>query len=263
MIVDTHCHVSSRWYEPVESLLSAMDRNGVDRAVMIQPLGSTDYGDMLAAARRHADRLRFVATVDPTRPDWADAVTHASGEGACGLRCRAGWRSPGDDPFAYWRLLEAQRLVVSMVGPVASFTDGSVSAIAAECPTLPLVLEHLGGLARPDAGDRDAALPPLFALADIATVSLKLPGLGQLAPRLPSIDGQDIPLDLTGVSDLLIAVLDRFGAGRLMWGSDFPPVSAREGYGNALIWTRDLVARHRPEAVAPVFGGNAAASWGY
>ena len=38
-IVDSHCHVSPVWYEPVESLLFHLDRNGVELAVLIQMNG--------------------------------------------------------------------------------------------------------------------------------------------------------------------------------------------------------------------------------
>ena len=34
--------------------------------------------------------------------------------------------------------------------------------------------------------------------------------------------------------DFLVQVYQAFGARRMMWGSDFPPVSGREGYQNAL-----------------------------
>ena len=36
VVVDTHCHVSPYWYEPVETLLYQMTTNGVDQAVLIQ-----------------------------------------------------------------------------------------------------------------------------------------------------------------------------------------------------------------------------------
>src|SRR5207245_282300 len=44
-VVDSHCHVSPVWYEPVEVLLSQMERNGVDHAVLIQMAGqaNNDY----------------------------------------------------------------------------------------------------------------------------------------------------------------------------------------------------------------------------
>ena len=35
-IVDSHCHAALGWYEPVEVLLHQMDRNGVERAALIQ-----------------------------------------------------------------------------------------------------------------------------------------------------------------------------------------------------------------------------------
>ena len=41
-IVDTHCHTTPVWYEPVESLLFQMDRNNVEKAVLIQIMGNFD-----------------------------------------------------------------------------------------------------------------------------------------------------------------------------------------------------------------------------
>ena len=34
---------------------------------------------------------------------------------------------------------------------------------------------------------------------------------------------------------------EAFGARRMMWGSDFPPVAGREGYRNALHWPMDHI----------------------
>ena len=42
------------------------------------------------------------------------------------------------------------------------------------------------------------------------------------------------PNPFLDVPPLVEMALEAFGANRLMWGSDFPPVAAREGYGNAL-----------------------------
>lgn len=257
MVVDTHCHASSRWYEPVDTLLFNMDRCGVDKAVLVQMLGSTDSAGMQAACRAHADRFVFIGAVDPQAADPVRAVEQAAESGAAGLRLRAAWRAGGEDPLAPWRAAERAGLRVSLVGPVASFTDGRLAEVAAACPRLPILLEHLGGLARPDAGDRDAALPALCDLARYPNIAVKLPGLGQLAPRLPDLDAAPVPLDLHGVRPLLDAVLRAFTPQRLMWGSDFPPVAAREGYANALEWTRALLAEHWPDAVGPCMGETA------
>ena len=36
VVVDTHCHASPYWFEPVEVLLDEMTRSGVDKAALIQ-----------------------------------------------------------------------------------------------------------------------------------------------------------------------------------------------------------------------------------
>jgi Tat protein secretion system quality control protein TatD with DNase activity len=35
VLVDTHCHASSFYYEPIESALDSMLRNGVEKALLI------------------------------------------------------------------------------------------------------------------------------------------------------------------------------------------------------------------------------------
>lgn len=42
MTVDAHCHVSPCWYEPVESPLYQMERNGVAQAVLVRYMGQFD-----------------------------------------------------------------------------------------------------------------------------------------------------------------------------------------------------------------------------
>jgi len=260
-VVDSHCHASGRWYEPVDTLLFNMDRHGVDRAILVQLLGSTDSADMIAACRAHPGRFHFIAAIDPAHPDVPGEIERAAQAGAAGLRMRAGWRSTEGDPLAFWRAVEQAGLRVSMVGPAASFADGKLEEIAAACPRLEIMLEHMGGLARPDVGDREAALPLICDLARLPNLSVKLTGLGQLAPRRADMDADSdrtaIPLDMTGILPLFDAIFRAFSPARTLWGSDFPPVAAREGYNNALNWSRDFIVEHWPEAVAPCFGGTA------
>ncbi|OYW88368.1 MAG: hypothetical protein B7Z20_02720, partial [Sphingobium sp. 32-64-5] len=77
MVIDTHCHASSRWYEPVDTLLFNMDRCGVDQAVLVQMLGSTDNREMAGARRAHPDRFVFVGAIDPGGSDPFRAVAAA------------------------------------------------------------------------------------------------------------------------------------------------------------------------------------------
>ncbi|MCH7786517.1 MAG: amidohydrolase family protein [Chloroflexi bacterium] len=45
---------------------------------------------------------------------------------------------------------------------------------------------------------------------------------------------------------LIEMAYDAFGSRRMMWGSDYPPVSGREGYRNALNGVKDYPALGNP-----------------
>jgi L-fuconolactonase len=57
--------------------------------------------------------------------------------------------------------------------------------------------------------------------------------------------------------------LEAFGANRMMWGSDFPPVAGREGYRNALQGVQTHPAWKDRAEVEMVMGGTAARVWGF
>src|SRR5437879_12920918 len=98
-IVDSHCHVSRTWYEPVEVLLFQMERNGVDHAVLIQMNGQYDNSYQAECAGRHPNQLVSVVVVDPTRLDAADQLAREQERSATGQRLGATepqrlWRAP-------------------------------------------------------------------------------------------------------------------------------------------------------------------------
>jgi L-fuconolactonase len=61
------------------------------------------------------------------------------------------------------------------------------------------------------------------------------------------------------VPPLLERFVDAYGPDRLMWGSDFPPVAGREGYGNALRLPMARLEALPAAAREAVFGGTALA----
>jgi L-fuconolactonase len=256
-IVDSHCHVSDRWYEPLDSLLFQMDRHGVERAVLVQLLGQFDNSYQQDCFRRHHERLRSVVAVDVAHTGAADDLRRLAEQGAVGIRLRPGDRSPGDDPLAIWRAAAELGLVVSCVGNSAAFSSVDFAELVAALPRLPIVLEHLAAGSSPDMDTparetRRAALH----LARFPNVYLKVPGLGELVARAQL--GTFAPIaPVMQAPDALCDALRLFGPGRLMWGSDFPVVSSREGYGNALAWSRQVVDAHAPAALPQVFGRTA------
>ncbi len=52
LIVDTHCHATPYWFEPIEILLDQMTRNGVDKAALIQIRGVYDNAYLIECMRR-------------------------------------------------------------------------------------------------------------------------------------------------------------------------------------------------------------------
>ena len=69
VVVDTHCHASPYWYEPVETLLDQMNRHGVAKATLIQIGGEYDNAYLIECMRRFPGRFSVVGLVDTDRPD--------------------------------------------------------------------------------------------------------------------------------------------------------------------------------------------------
>jgi L-fuconolactonase len=254
LIIDSHCHIGDIWYEPAETLLMQMDRCGVGRAVLIQILGQFDNGYQLDCVKRWSDRFVSVVAVDPARQDATAKLRELAAEGARGVRLRPMAQSPGDDPMAIWRAAADLGVAVSCVGTTAQFITPAFSALIEEFPQLPIVLEHLGGIARPDVDDSAAQI---WGLARFPNVSLKVPGLGQLSKRVTPLPAKGSPLEPGGEAAILKAV-EVFSSERLMWGSDFPVVSTREGYANALAVPQACLAFLDDKTRSDVFGGAAA-----
>jgi len=255
-IVDSHCHVSPIWYEPVETLLAQMDRNGVAQAVLIQLLGQFHNDYQQACLLRYPGRFASVVAIDVGRPDAVETLARLAADGASGVRLRPAARSAGPDPLAIWRAAESAGLAVSCVGNSETFASSDFYEIASRFTDLPIVLEHLGGTSQADASEKAIAeRRRVFELAALPNVYLKLPGLGELAPRAAQLPASARPL--ADASNLIDAALDLFGPDRIMWGSDFPPVAAREGYANALGWVREELTGLPVAARADIFGNTA------
>jgi L-fuconolactonase len=57
------------------------------------------------------------------------------------------------------------------------------------------------------------------------------------------------------VIPILDMALEAFGPERMMWGSDWPPVSRREGYGNALRFPMQHLSSLSEGEKSLLFGG--------
>ena len=254
-VVDTHCHVSLAWYEPVECLLIQMDRNNVQSALLIQIGGQYDNGYQFECVARYPDRLASVVLVDASLPDAPDTLASLAEKGAVGVRLSADTRSLGDDPLAIWRKADELGLVVSCPGGFDSLASDDFASLLEELPRLPIIIEHLGGVKHhdnPEAPYRQAE--KIFSLARYANTAIKFHGLGEFATR--NMPVAEFPF-AKPIPPFLEMAYEAFGPARMMWGSDYPPVSSREGYRNALQMTLAQFKDKPTAEVEQIFGGTA------
>lgn len=233
MIVDSHCHVSPVWYEPVELLLRQMELNNVDHAVLIQMNGQFDNSYQQECLKLYPGKFSSVVLVDAESPSASEDLKRLVGEGASGVRLRPTTRSRGADPLAIWRTAAELGVAVSCIGNSLQFAADEFAQLVAALPNLPIVVEHLGSGSSADANDAErAARLKAFELSRFPNTYLKFDGLGEFAQRAMPVKAP-FPF-VEPIPDTLEQALKSFGPNRMMWGSDYPPVSRREGYGNAL-----------------------------
>jgi L-fuconolactonase len=255
-IVDSHCHASPHWFEPIESLLFQMDRNGVERAVLIQFNGQTNNDYLFECARRYPGRFAVVVCVDHASPRAVEELERLAARGASGVRLPPFARSVGDDPLAIWRAAARLGLSVSCGGESVDFATEEFAELVRILSGLPIVLEHLGSVNHPDGQDAPyETRRKVFSLGRFPNVHIKVHGVGEIAERpYPFVE----PYPFLGkVPPIMEMAYEAFGPERMMWGSDFPPVSSREGYQNALRFTLDRFAGKSDEARDQIFGGTA------
>ncbi len=262
--VDTHCHAGTNWFEPVEMLLHQMDMNAVDKAVLIQHGGNYDNRYILDCVRRYPGRFVAVVGVDVARPDAPKTLERLAKEsGVVGIRLHPRDRSSGNDPLAIWRKASDLGLVVScfLVNPEFAAAP-EFQALVKSLPDCTFVLEHLIGVYL--TRSPGSATPPYTAfrtaleLAKCPNTYIKFGGLGEFSMR-PS----PLPLELAfnEVPPLLEMARDAFGTHRMMWGSDYSPVSGREGYRNALHGPMNHAAFRTEDDKEWAFGKTALKVW--
>jgi L-fuconolactonase len=249
-IIDTHCHVGIHKYEPVEVLCFHMAQSGVAQAVFIQYMGNYDNRYLVDCMAQHPGTFAAAMLVEPD--DDGARIRHWAEQGIGGIRLAANFRGTGADPLAHWRTAAELGLVVSAPCAPASLLSDEFAEVVTEFPELAIVIEHLGGIGR-------GAQPPydefkrVLALARHPNLTIKLPGFGEFC---------ELPHPFAHIPPLVEMTLAAFGPERIMWGSDWPPVSSREGYDNALQTPLNYLGSLSDAEQSLIFGGTAQRVWG-
>ncbi|MEM7423123.1 MAG: amidohydrolase family protein [Pseudomonadota bacterium] len=212
--IDSHAHVwdasctyvAGSRYRPaytaaIETYLSILDRNRIDRSVLVQPsfLG-TDNSYMLRVLSAHRDRLRAIVVVDPSISD--DELDDLTAGGVIGLRYNLIGRDPdilSTPDFAALTDRATERgwwIEVHAAG-------GNWSRVLPAMTGVKLMIDHFG---RPSATD----------CAGFAEILKRAPQ--RTCIKFSAAYRQRV-ISIDGVARRLIA---HFGAQSCLWGSDWP-----------------------------------------
>jgi len=268
-VVDTHTHAGVNWFEPVEMLLYQMTLNQVDHAVLIQhgrpEYGTYDHSYLYECVERFPGKFNIVVIVDSDKKDSLRKLEEHKEKGAVGVRLTATTRSPGPDQFAIWRKAAELGMVVSCMGTVDDFSSDQFAELVSEFPTIPIIIEHLAGGGEGSAFPRNGKAPvspfskykKAMQLGDFGNTYLKIHGLGEFNIRPNALKEKFDRNFFDDIPPLLEMAKDAFGYKKIMWGSDYPPVSGREGYRNAMKTGMENSVFAEPAEIEWIMGGTA------
>ena len=226
-IWDTHAHVidprypfaPSRDYTPepasLEDYLSMLDRNGIERGVLVQPsFYGFDNRCLLDALDRADSRLAGVIVPDPETPARELEALHS--RGVRGVRCNivnSGGLRP--DAVLNWQpvLRElgwhvAFQIIVDDIPDLRAFLDPF---------TVPIVIDHMG---RPRSLDPAApGVARLIELVRAGECNVKLSAPYRFSKAAPPW------LDVTPLARALVSA----NASACMWATDWPHTDVPQG----------------------------------
>lgn len=229
---------------------------GVDRTVLVQTVTvPEETPEFLALAAESELIAGVVGWTDLTRPDAADELARLrelpGGRHLKGIRHQV-----QGEPDPNWLLRPDVRdglVAVAEAGLVYDLVvlphqlPACVRA-AAEHPELTFVLDHLG--------------KPPIATGELRPWATAVRALAALPNTVCKLSGMVTEADLAkwtvdGLRPYADTVLDAFGPGRLMFGSDWPVCTLAASYAQVVDVAEELTGALGAEERAEVFGGTA------
>jgi predicted TIM-barrel fold metal-dependent hydrolase len=261
LIIDSHVHTGENWSEPVEVLLHQMDSNGVAHAVLVGHNGNYDNTYLLDCVRRYQGRFKAVGLVDAQDPDRLRILESLREQGASGIRINLRKEQEWDPDSSLLKAAGRLGMIVSVIGDAANFGSARFWKLLDNCPDTHFCLEHL--VRSPGS---DVTQPPYTGYREALecarwpNTTVKVPGLGEIL-RKPGRLPTGYPWNT--VPPHYEMAKAAFGVQRMMWGSNFPPCAAKEGYRNALNGVRNMPLFQNGDDAEWVMGKTAAKLWGF
>jgi predicted TIM-barrel fold metal-dependent hydrolase len=239
---------------PPEVLLGYLDDAEVDRAFLVQ---HHMYGDqnatVLECLRTWPDRFvgyAYLGRMD--QPDAADQLERLIESGMLGLkvevastrRLRPDFQFDGEREWKIWeRLNQLKRpLALDLIAsPPEDVT--ALRKVVEACPNVQVVNCHVGGPRVAGWQERALLTKHPNGWVDLAA----LPGMVERGEEYPYPKAQEF----------LRWTVETFGADRIMWGTDYPPVLRNATYRQLLDWVRNHCSFLTDAQRAAILGGNA------
>jgi predicted TIM-barrel fold metal-dependent hydrolase len=202
-----------------DQMVAAMDKVGVDAAVLVSPFSMYGYDPSYAleVGAKHPTKFCLVRPVDPNDPAVADTIADwATKKGTVGVRImmRDNVSTDPADPGVN-RVLAAAARHGMAVNLLCWGRLEQAGQLAARNPNTQIVVDHLGlqqPFEPPAPPNCWADLPKVTALAAHPNVAIKISGACTLSHgKFPYKD----------IWDPLGRIFDAFGFGRCMWGTDW------------------------------------------
>lgn len=246
MIVDGYCHCGISRYRPIEDVVEAMAGSGVDAAVLVQHLGEFDNGYLEAVVSERPDRFVAVGLVDERSPESWEALEAMAGGRIRGIRLTEAALA-GSFPLCARAVslgLTALLDLPSGVGAMRSEVERLADAAAGR----PIVISHFG---YPELEDGELVRGrEILELAAVQSVHVLASGFGMFCeyPYPPMVA-------------LAVEVVERFGADRVMWGSNFPESVDATTYRRDLDLLTGVDALAQSQPAAALAGATARRVW--
>lgn len=253
--MDTHVHAGLNKYEPVESLVDQMFRHRVDHAVLVQHAGEYDNTYLIECCQRYPGRFLVACNVDAHEAEAAERLSRwvERSPAVQGVRLYLSHLFGGAaGAERLWQRADDLGLNVTLAGTLKELASPAMVDVAQRYTQARLHIEHLG---HPDPNEVEPyeTYRRVMELARFPHTVVKVSGFYSFTkqPWAPYVD----TLRFVDIA------LEAFGPKRMMWGSDFPPVSFREGYHNTVRFASQIIPLASPEDRAYLLGRTALSYW--
>lgn len=241
---------------PYAEVAATLRQAGVGHALQVtRTLSGYDNGYSVEGARELPDTFRVCGRFDPTGPDLAGRLRTFMSDPAM-VAIRLFWYSADDawlsdgSLVTFWREAEAVGVPVCVYAPR---NVGALYEVALRCPGLRLVVDHAGADLFNPVGHRFDHWPEVCRLAEFENVFVKV-------SALPEATGERFPFP--AAQERVREAYERFGADRLMWGSNYPLTARVCTYAEAVDLLRVACEFLPPDDRAKVLGGTATRVFG-